>query len=310
MGILVCGAVMVDIKGYPIDKYIPGGRNAGRVVQVYGGVSRNIVEDIANIGLHPSYLSVVDETPVGRDIVAQLAARGVDTQYVRSAPDGLGMWLAIFGNNGDVIASISKRPDDRAILDTINEHGDEIVAAADSIALEMDMQEKIVRKMIKLAYKHGKKVFAVISNMSIMLERRELLKAAHCLVCNEQEAGMLFTEDYSGMEAADVADLIKNRARSAGIPRMIVTLGSRGAVYADTTYIGDDDLSKGVCLPRKVDVVDTTGAGDAFFAGVAAGMTYGKDIRQACEMGTRMASAVIATRESVCPRFMPKEFGL
>ena len=310
MGILVCGAVMVDIKGYPIDKYIPGGRNAGRVVQVYGGVSRNIVEDIANIGLHPSYLSVVDETPVGRDIVAQLAARGVDTQYVRSAPDGLGMWLAIFGNNGDVIASISKRPDDRAILDTINEHGDEIVAAADSIALEMDMQEKIVRKMIKLAYKHGKKVFAVISNMSIMLERRELLKAAHCLVCNEQEAGMLFTEDYSGMEATDVADLIKNRARSAGIPRMIVTLGPRGAVYADTTYIGDDDLSKGVCQPRKVDVVDTTGAGDAFFAGVAAGMTYGKDIRQACEMGTRMASAVIATRESVCPRFMPKEFGL
>ena len=31
MGIVVLGAVFVDIKGYPSDLYIPGGRNAGRV---------------------------------------------------------------------------------------------------------------------------------------------------------------------------------------------------------------------------------------------------------------------------------------
>ena len=48
MGIVVLGAVFVDIKGYPSDVYIPGGRNAGRVEQMHGGVSRNIVEDIAN----------------------------------------------------------------------------------------------------------------------------------------------------------------------------------------------------------------------------------------------------------------------
>ena len=47
MGIVVLGAVFVDIKGYPSDVYIPGGRNAGRVEQMHGGVSRNIVEDIA-----------------------------------------------------------------------------------------------------------------------------------------------------------------------------------------------------------------------------------------------------------------------
>ena len=51
MGIVVLGAVFVDIKGYPSDVYIPGGRNAGRVEQMHGGVSRNIVEDIANVEL-------------------------------------------------------------------------------------------------------------------------------------------------------------------------------------------------------------------------------------------------------------------
>ena len=41
MGIVVIGAVFVDIKGYPLSTYIPGGRNAGRVEQVHGGVCRN-----------------------------------------------------------------------------------------------------------------------------------------------------------------------------------------------------------------------------------------------------------------------------
>ena len=43
MGIVVLGAVFVDVKGYPLSTYIPGGRNVGRVEQVPGGVSRNVV---------------------------------------------------------------------------------------------------------------------------------------------------------------------------------------------------------------------------------------------------------------------------
>ena len=70
MSIVVMGAVFVDIKGYPLSSYIPGGRNAGRVVQVHGGVSRNIVEDIANVALRPTFVSLVDATSAGADVEA------------------------------------------------------------------------------------------------------------------------------------------------------------------------------------------------------------------------------------------------
>ena len=50
-GIVVVGASFVDIKGYPLTNYVPNGRNAGRVLEVHGGVSRNVVEDIANVEL-------------------------------------------------------------------------------------------------------------------------------------------------------------------------------------------------------------------------------------------------------------------
>ena len=79
MGIVVIGAVFVDIKGYPLSTYIPGGRNAGRVEQVHGGVCRNVAEDIANVELRPTFVSLVDETGSGQDVIDKLARHKVNT---------------------------------------------------------------------------------------------------------------------------------------------------------------------------------------------------------------------------------------
>ena len=40
------------------------------------------------------------------------------------------------------------------------------------------------------------------------------------------------------------------------------------------------------------------------------GLTYGKTMDEACEIGTRLSASVICTLENVCPRFLPREFGL
>ena len=55
---------------------------------------------------------------------------------------------------------------------------------------------------------------------------------------------------------------------------------------------------------------DTTGAGDAFCAGAAIGLTYGKSLQEACQIGSHLAASVIVTSENVCPRFLPRELGL
>ena len=60
MGIVVIGTTFVDVKGYPFGEYVPAGRNAGRIIEVHGGVARNIAEDIANVGLAPTLVSMVD----------------------------------------------------------------------------------------------------------------------------------------------------------------------------------------------------------------------------------------------------------
>ena len=212
--------------------------------------------------------------------------------------------LAVFGNNGDVVAAISKRPDLHPIYDILAQHGDEIFEKADSIAIEIDIDKDIVKLVFALAEKHNKPVYAVVSNMRIAFERRDFLRSTQCFVCNQQEAGILFSDDYDDKTPAEMADILSRRIKAAQIPRMVVTLGEQGAVYATM------DGESGVCPAKHVDVKDTTGAGDAFFSGTVIGLTYGKSIAEACEIGTRLAASVICTSENVCPRFLPEEFGL
>ncbi len=304
MGIVVFGAVFVDIKGYPQAQYIPAGRNMGRVVQVHGGVARNIAENIANVELHPTFVSVVDHSGISTDVVAKLKNAGVKTKYMRRVDDGLGTWLAVFNNKGDVVASISKRPDLSEIDNVLDEFGDKIISEADSVVVEIDMEQKTLDKIFALAAKHRKVVYAVVSNMSIALERRGMLRQTGCIVCNHQEASILFSEIEEDMSAEQIMEVLPKKISQAAIRSMIVTMGENGAVYADM---------HGNCghIPaKKVDVIDTTGAGDAFFSGVAIGLTYHLDLKSACEVGSTLAASVIATDEAVCPHFMPQEFGL
>ena len=304
MSIVVIGAVFVDIKGYPTNTYIPGGRNVGRVEEVHGGVSRNIVEDIANVELRPTYVSLVDPTAVGDDVLKKLQNHKVNTDYMRRVENGMGTWLAIFDNDGDVIAAISKRPDLHPIVDILDEHGDEIFANADSVLIEIDMDRDVVKRVFQLADKYEKPVYAAVTNMSIAVERRDFLQLTDCFACNRSEAGILFSDEYDDVPPEEMMEILSEKVIRARIPRMVVTLGSDGAVYATA------DGEKGWCPTKNVAVKDTTGAGDAFFAGVSIGLTYGKSLEEACEIGTRLATSVVVTSENVCPRFLPSEFGL
>lgn len=304
MGIVIFGAVFVDIKGYPLAKYIPGGRNVGRVIHTHGGVSRNVAEDIANIELRPTFVSVVDDTGIGTDVIEHLRRHKVRTEFILRRPEGTGTWLAVFDNTGDVIASISSRPDLSALLDVLDESGDQIIREADSVVVEIDIEVPVLKRVFRLAEKYGKNVYAVVSNMSIAMERRDLLQRTACVVCNVQEAGMLFSEDYTGISPEELQEMLEDRLIRSGIPRMVITMGEEGAVYAETGG------NRGFCPAQRVDVIDTTGAGDAFFSGVTIGLTYGRTLAESCEIGTRLASSVISVKESVCPRFRPEEFGL
>jgi len=88
------------------------------------------------------------------------------------------------------------------------------------------------------------------------------------------------------------------------IPAMVVTMGGEGSVYAAM------DGYTACCPAKPVKVLDTTGAGDAYCAGLAVGFSCGGKVERAMAAGSCLASSVIGICENVCPCFTPKELGL
>jgi len=294
MKLTVIGTTFVDIKGYPLGKFNPKGRNAGRMQQFHGGVSRNIAEDIANKNVDVNFVSLVDEGGIGADVVKHLKECKVNTDYIRATPDGMGTWLAIFEPSGDVYASISKRPLLLPICDILNDNGDEIFSQSDAILLEIDIDEEIVALTFELAAKYNKPVYSVISNITVAMSRMEYIMKSSCFVCNRLEAAEFFEcsgDDFSTPEQA--LQTMQALFAQKELYSMVVTLDKDGAVFCSKSG------ESGVCEPLKVKVIDSTGAGDAFFSGVSIALAQGDSLINACKLGNEMAAKVITTLGNV-----------
>jgi len=122
---------------------------------------------------------------------------------------------------------------------------------------------------------------------------REILPLTDILVPNETEF-----EALTGCKAGNGLASLHKEARRLGVPTVIVTLGRRGCLIS---------CSPGwAALPgHRVRAVDTTGAGDAFVGGFAAGLVrYKGDLLKAARLGNA-AAALSVTRPGTAPS-MPR----
>ena len=293
----VFGSVFVDVKGFAFDHYIPTGRNVGDVKIVHGGVCRNVAENLANVGCGVTFVSMFENDAIGDDVRRRLAARNVDLEFARSVPAGMGMWLAVMDENGNLAGSVSRQPDFTAMREIVETRGDEIMAACDSVVLEVDMKSDIAEKVFALAEKHGRDVYVVVGNMSVILKKQELLPKARMFILNEIEAGALFGCEFAQERPMEVLETVKKEASERGIREIVVTLGAHGAVFFDAES-GDC----GHIPAEEARLVDSTGAGDAFFSGTIAARMKGYSLKDAAFRGAHLAALTIQSDESTCPR--------
>lgn len=290
---LVIGAVFVDVKGFAWEKYRPLERNVGDVQVVPGGVCRNVAQNLVGLGIPAQFVSMVDDNGMGTEVRTGLAEKGVGVDHVIAAPRGMGMWLAILDEDGDLAGSISRQPEFGPLEAYLRANGDAIISGAEGVVLEFDMNADISALVMALAKKHGKPVYSIVGNMGVILKHPEYLHDVTCFICNELEAGRLFRADLSELGPEAMLEALKQGSAVAGIPSMVVTMGARGAVYVDNRT-GEF----GFCPPQEVPVVDTTGAGDAFFSAAVAALSKGAPLSQAVQEGTRLAARTLSVAGS------------
>ena len=292
--IVVIGTTFLDIKGFAENSYLPDGRNVGHLEYVHGGVARNVAEDVANLGHRVTFVSAVDATALGQDIVLHLRHAGINTSYICTAERGMGTWLAVFDDKGDVAGSVSQRGDVSVLLPVLDRSGDEIFGSADAVIMEMDIDGAVVARAIDLADRHGVPLYGLISNIDIALQRPEQLQDTACFICNQQEAGILFDCDTHEDTPATMRARMLAKLQDLGLHALVVTMGGSGAVYVDC------DGNSAYSPAKAVSVVDTTGAGDAFCAGFCSALADGASLADALAMGNRASASVITSTSNVC----------
>lgn len=289
MKIAAIGAVFMDCMGRPSTEHFdPRGRNVGTVDFIHGGVGRNIAEDLLNAGAQVSFLSSVDSGPLGDAVLNHLRAVGMDVSCVAVGPGGMGVWLVVTDEHGDVAASISQQLDFTFMERMLDERGEDFIAESDAVVLECDTSEYIFRRSCQLAARHEKPLYAATSNMEILLKNPEYLRGMEAFVCNEIEAGRLLGESFADATNEQLLAVLQERAEAFGLHSIVVTTGAKGAVWYDC-----DSHCGGHRAPFAADVRDTSGAGDSFFSGFVFARTRGYSMQAAVDIGSLFAARTI-----------------
>jgi pseudouridine kinase len=291
--VAVIGTIFVDVKGFPRGVYNALGRNLGQVRFYHGGVGRNVVETMGQLDTKTAFVSTVDDNGLGLEVLDRLKSRGIDTSYVPAfEKEGMGMWMAILDEHGDLAGSISQMPSLEIMEPAVLGCADQFLDESKAVALEIDLNEKIAETIVEKAVDKGIPLYGIPGNLDVLYKRLDLLQHFQCFICNDIEAHQLTNVTLESEE--DIKKAAKSLT-SSGLKQVVITLGENGSYYFDASSNED-----GFQQAEKVDVVDTTGAGDSFFAGTVSGLVKGKSLAEAVYLGTKVAGCTISSPESTC----------
>ncbi len=280
--ILVVGASNIDIMGVPRERLVERDSNPGRVHISHGGVGRNIVENLARLSVSVGFITVLGEDSFGEMIKGRLEKLGVVLHAEKAARTPVylaihdaqkDMFLAL--NDMEALASLTK--------DSLQKH-EKLMKEAAVVVIDTNLAEEAIDYVTKTA----SKVFVDAVSLARVRRLKPYLGKIHTLKLNRDE---LSTLAETPTDHDDSLQETLQRSHQAGVYRIAVTMGAEGALLSDAQGVRK--------LPAlQVPVVNTTGAGDAFTAGLA----YAEALGQSpLPLGIALASFSLETAESVHP---------
>ncbi|NHN28870.1 PfkB family carbohydrate kinase [Paenibacillus agricola] len=297
----IIGTVFVDCKGFAKQAYLPQGRNLGSIEFVHGGVGRNVVENMARLDLNTAFISTIDHSGLGIEIKQRLQTVKVDTEFLKPANEGMGMWLVVLDQAGDLAGSISQMPDLASLQSIIADSGQAIVERSSHIVLELDLNEQISSDVLAMAVKQQKPVYGIPGNLDVVLKNRGLLSDLECFICNDVEAERLTGKSFAGLSNDEMLQELVAFVNAAGMRSMVITLGEKGSLYYDA-----NTKAKGHQQIFPVQLKDSSGAGDAFFSGTVMGLVRGLSLGEAVVCGTKVAGWTVESQENNCLELQSK----
>ena len=246
-----------------------------------GGKGANQSAAAALLGASVTILGRVGDDEFGEPQVRALRDKGVDTGLVEGVRDvSTGAAFITVTPNGENAITVAPGANRSLTPDDVDAAAEAIGGASVFVA-QMEIPVETVLRAVEVA---AERDVRPLVNLAPTFEvPRELLGKLDPLVVNEHEAAFLLGDRVEGVEGALSAapELLSLGPRSA-----VITVGEAGAVFAQ------DRAVQHLAAP-KVDVVDTTGAGDAFVGALATRLARGDSLEDAVAYAVRAGAAAV-----------------
>ncbi len=247
--------------------FIPGGKGSNQAVAA------------ARLGARTAMIGAVGGDPFGAELLQSLRREGIETSAVKTVSGthtGVASILLSQGDNQIIVVAGANGHCTPADIDRHLER----IGQADAVLLQLEIPLETVQYAAQTAKRLGKAV--VLNPAPARPLPDDLLRHVDVMIPNETELYLLAEAD----ERTELADAMR-RLQDKGVRTIVTTLGAQGAAYLM------EDGTFGRVAGHKVDVVDTTGAGDAFNAGFAYAMATGETVPAAVAFAVKVGALAV-----------------
>jgi len=285
--LVVVGGCNFDIYATPHQPLIDADSNPGHVYTTPGGVGRNIAENLARLGMSTAMLTALGTDAFGDAIVQQAEQIGLDlSNSLRLPHASTSVYVCINKHDGDIAVAVSDMDICNRIDPAYLQSRAAVLDAAELVIADANLSEEALQ-FLAAQYRQKLCVDCVSSPKAHKL--LSLLSNLYCVKANRAEAGVI-----SGVTVHNAEDAAKaaKTLHQQGIQVVIITLGEEGA------YVSDANTACAMPLmPGKT--VNTSGCGDAFFAGALAALAQKQSVSQTLRWGLAMARLCAASPSAV-----------
>lgn len=284
--IVVIGSLNMDFAVSVEEMPVKGETILGKELNlVPGGKGANQAFALGRLGAETVMLGAVGNDVYADMLLDNLKNAGVDVSHIQKLDDtSTGIALITVDSHGEnsitVIPGANHRVD-RAYID----QNIDVIKESDIVIFQLEIPMDTVVYAAALAKKLGKTVILDPAPAPEKLPK-ELLESVDLIKPNETELARLTGMEVTQQNLKEVSDCLKQQGASA----VLVTLGGDGS------FLNAKDGQTYRTFCEKVEVVDTTAAGDTFTAALALKLAEGEEEAAAMEFAG-MVSSIVVTRK-------------
>lgn len=295
--VMCLGAANLDRKLRTLSTLQMGTSNPASAEEVFGGVARNIAENLARLGVPVALLTVLGDDAAGQALQAHAEAAGIDTRgSLRLANTSSGTYTAVLDQRGEMIVALADMQLYDALTPAVLLSRQPQRSAAALTVADLNLPHDSVATLLADARRDSVPLVLVAVSQPKMSRLPLDLHGLRLLILNR---GELETRIGHALPDRDALAAACRALQAQGAQHVIVTCGGDGAYY--TCAAGIEHLPA-----HEVRTVDVTGAGDAFAAAVCWSLYQSSDdLRLACRRGLKLAAMTLESDATVSPLLAP-----